>query len=260
MKLTKGIYLTLYIFSVIGLWQFSAFSVPNNAIPSPIDVLILLFNEPLLFAANAFITFSEALTGFLLGVMVAFIFSLGIIYFKHFSTAFWPLIVFIRIVPRFVLIPLLLVWVGYGMGSIVILVALISFLPIMNNAIYGLRSVDSALLDVMKSYGATKWQLFRKILVPSAFPFIMVGFRTSLNLSMTAAIISEIIISAGGLGFLVKSGQENSDITLIFASILTLFLAALALNMLFKLVSNKLVYWKNENIRNASVITKLESF
>ena len=262
MKLTKAAYHTIYIFSVIALWQLCviAFGFPDNILPPPLEVLALLAKEPALFAVNALITLSEALSGFLLGIIIAFIFSLGMIYSRRFESALWPLLVFARVTPRFVLIPLLLLWLGYGIGPIVMLVALVAFLPTMNNATYGLRSVDPKLLDMMKSYGATKWQLFRKVLLPSAFPFIMVGFRTSLNLSLTAAIVGEIIISADGLGSLVKFGQKSSDVTLIFASILTLFLVALALNVFLKYISNKAVYWKNENIRNASVITRLESF
>lgn len=146
MAVTKQVYVFFYVIVLLGLWQavVTILSIPDYVLPAPSDVLWLLAEDLLLFAANASVTASGAVAGFLLAFVLAFVLAFGMVYSRYAEAALWPLMIFTRIIPKFVIVPLLVVWFGVGMGPVVLIVALFAVMPMMHNIIHGLRSVDSA--------------------------------------------------------------------------------------------------------------------
>src|SRR5205823_11191684 len=106
-------------------------------------------------------------------------------------------------VPIIVIAPLLLIWVGYGLAPKVIVVALTAFFPIVVNMVDGLQSVDPDAVNLLRTMGASRWQIFIKVQVPASLPFLFSGTRVAMAVSVIGAIIGEWVGSSQGLGYLM---------------------------------------------------------
>lgn len=229
------------------LWQVivTLGSYPSFILPSP----GLVFRKFIVAASNGTLlhhtwaTLKEVFLGMALGLTVATF--LGYIFAKSrpLERLLSPYIVASQSIPIVALAPLLVIWFGFGLLSKVIVCALTVFFPVLINTIVGLRSVDRNLVDLMRSYGATRRQMLTMLEIPAALPVLLGGLKIGVTLSVIGAVVGEFVAADEGLGFLVNLSRGLFDTPMMFVALFTLVTIALSLYGSVALLENRLLSW-----------------
>ncbi|MBO0365613.1 MULTISPECIES: taurine ABC transporter permease TauC [Pseudomonas] len=159
---------------------------------------------------------------------------------------FDPLIEFYRPIPPLAYLPLIVIWCGIGELSKVLLIFLAIFAPIAIATATGVRTVDPAKLRAAQSLGATKAQLIRHVVLPSALPDILTGVRIGLGVGWSTLVAAELIAATSGLGFMVQSAAQFLVTDVVVLGILLIALIAFALEMGLRALQRKLVPWHGQ--------------
>lgn len=202
----------------------------------------LFFPSPLAFAqrvvevtsqgwfwSKVLVTLTEALAGSLCGALVAIPFSWLIYRSAIFSAAVQPFLGATQAIPAIALAPLLVLWIGRGLGSIIFLCALMVFFPILVSTTVGLRHMNQDLLDAASLDGASGMRLIWYIELPLVLPNLLAGVRNGFTLSITGAVVGEMVMGGMGLGQLMVQQQHNIDTAGMFVTVFTLCLLAMGL-------------------------------
>jgi NitT/TauT family transport system permease protein len=131
-----------------------------------------------------------------------------------------PFIVATQVIPKVALVPLFVVWFGFGITSKVIVAAVIAFFPILTNTVLGVKSIDAGHRDVMTSLNATRWQIFRRLELPSSLPYILTGMEVGVVLAIIGAIVGEYLGGNSGLGYLLIAKMNAYETDALFAVII----------------------------------------
>ncbi len=234
-KFTPSIILSATIFM---LWEVlvRVLEVPDWFLPPPSLILRELFLSIDIILGHLLTTSIEVLLGLALSVIVAINFSLLIFFFKSIEKSVYPLLIATQTIPVITISPLLLVWFGPNIFSKIIIVAIISFFPIIVNFLDGLKSADSEMIMMAKQFGASKIQIFYKIQLPYSFPYLISGLKIASVASVIGAVVGEWVGASGGLGWLIKTSSPQFLTERVFASIFVLSLLAVSLFSIFYLI------------------------
>ena len=164
----------------------------------------------------------QHLSGYITAVLFALAISALMIRFPLAERLIMPIFVGLQSVPKIAIAPLILVWVGAGIGSKIAVVASIAFFPIVINTMAGFKEVDRGLADVFRSVDANERQMFFRLRLPYAMPYIFAGLRIATTLAVLGAIVAEWLAASNGLGYLVLSGSFNFNTARSFAAIIAL--------------------------------------
>lgn len=140
------------------------------------------------------------------------------------EVAMRPTIVTLQVVPKVALIPLFVIWMGFGSSSKIVIAAILSFFPIMLNVLLGVRSVDTGHRDVMSSLNSTRWATFRHLELPSTLPYVFTGMEVGIVLAVIGAIVGEYLGGNQGLGYEIITSLNNLDAPRLYAIIVLLAL------------------------------------
>ena len=149
----------------------------------------------------------------------------------------------LRTIPHLALVPLMILWFGIGEEPRILLVALGTMFPIYINTASGIRNVDSKLVEMATSYGLSRWQLVREIIIPGAMPSILVGIRYALGVAWLTLVIAETIASRDGIGYMVQNARELLRIDIIIFAIILYALAGWLADWLIRKVEAKVLRW-----------------
>jgi NitT/TauT family transport system permease protein len=230
-------------------WQ----QLPPFILPSPLLVAQkfwgALIDGTLLHHAQ--VTLIEIGLGLLLGLSTAF--ALGYVLGKNHTLEHIasPYIVASQSIPIVAIAPLLIIWLGSGLWSKIIVAALISFFPMLISTIVGIRNVDPDLHDLMRSLRASRSQLFWKLEAPAALPVLLGGLKLSVTLAVVGAVVGEFVGADAGLGFLINLGRGILDTPLMFVAVIALVLIAQALYFAVALLERRLLRWQRQEGRTA---------
>ena len=222
---------TILLILAFALWEIlvHSFSVPDWLLPPPSQIFVELFNTKGLLYFHAQITLSEIVIGLLVSLCLAFSLSIAISWSDIVERTLLPFVITSQIIPIFTLAPLILIWVGTGISSKIVVVVLFTFFPVVISTVNGLKSGDKKMSDMLKTLGANRVQLYLKFYVPNALPQIFSGIKVAAVLSVIGAVIGEWIGSSGGLGWLIKLSGPQFKTERIFAAIFVLSILALTL-------------------------------
>lgn len=239
----------LYFVVVIALWQalIMIFKVKEFVVPSPLAVFRSLVSTEKV-AENTWMvhigtTLSEIAVSFLFTAVAGFLLSLLICWSKLMRSILMPIIAVFNSLPKIVLAPLFLIWLGYGFAANVTIAILVAFFPIVLNTTVGLDSVDEDLLDLVRYLNASKLQVFLKIRIPNSLPYVFSGLKISATLCVVGAIVGEFVASSQGLGFLIKDSQAMMNTPPMFASLLLISGIGLGLFSLIAFLERVLMPW-----------------
>lgn len=189
------------------------------------------------------VTVLQMVVGFLIGASLGF--SLGVVIseFGRLGRLLFPYLVAIQSLPKVAVAPLIILWFGFGIESKIVVVALITFFPVLINTISGLSIVDTARIDLMRIMLASRWQTFAYVRLPSAAPTIFAGLNVAIVLALTGAIVAEFVGAQRGLGVLVLQAQTNLDTAAMF--VILIFLASIGLiaNISVRWLERRVIYW-----------------
>ncbi len=208
--------------------------------PSAIAEQLTIFDQlwPDLWA-----TLERVIYGFLLAVVVGFLIAVGIVTFKPFARAFFPLVVGTQVIPKLAIAPLLLVWFGYGGWSTILIVFLLAFFPIVINTTLGLRSVEIEKLYLAQSMGASWVATFFRIRFPNALPSIFGGLKLAALLAVNGAVVAEFISATSGIGRVLQAAAGDVDLVRLFVAIGYLSLFGLLFFLLMELLERISIPW-----------------
>lgn len=230
---------------ILVAWEAAAriFEVPVWLVPKPSDFLArILLDWPLL-ARNAAATSLTIVMGFSIGVCVAVPLALALVVVPALERGLYPVIVFLNVMPKTVIGPILIVWFGVSPMVSVLIVFLMCFFPVLVDAMSGFRAVDPRLHYITRSMGASGWQTFRHIQLPAAMPSIYAGMRIGIIKAIEGVIIAEFIASNAGLGFLIMRASSFMDMPLMFSGLIVTALVALLFNGALTLAGRLLMPW-----------------
>lgn len=196
------------------------------------------------FWENTWITVQETLIGFGAGVFGAWVLGTLIGIFRTMRLAFYPLVIAFQIMPRIALAPLFLTWFGFGITSKIVMAATICFFPVLIGVVVGLENVDKDARSLMRSFGASRWEEYRKLALPSSLPIIFAGIKTAMTLALIGAIVAEFVGGSEGMGVLIKTFNFQLEVASGFAVIVALAVIGLILYGITELIENKLVFWR----------------
>ncbi|MBI1292410.1 ABC transporter permease subunit [bacterium] len=211
----------------VGLWYVLSVTVYADKaflLPGPVAVIKAMHRDFGTILAATLVTFKEAFSGYaaatLLGISAAALMSQS----RLLERSFYPYAVLMQTVPVVAVAPLIVLWFGYGETSVIIVSAIISLFPIINNTLLGLQSASSSLVELFAMHKAGRLTAFRKLRLPGAVPNIIAGLRISAGLSVVGAIVGEFLIgsgnSRGGLGVQIIFAQGRMDTPLLFAEVI----------------------------------------
>ena len=224
--------------AAIGVWEGAvrALDVQRWLLPPPSVIATEMVDSRALLADHAAITLQEILLGFGLAAAVGVSLAVAIAYSRALERSIYPFVIASQTVPIITIAPLLLVWVGPAITSKVIVVALISFFPIVVNLVDGLRSADADMVDMFRTLGARRWQIFTMLQMPSALPFLLSGLKVAIVVAVIGAVIGEWVGASGGLGWLMRVSAPQFLTARVFAAIVVLSAMGIALFVVVGLV------------------------
>ena len=214
---------------------------PPYMLPSPLavaDRLVAALGAAAFWPAVR-ATFTEAVGGSLLGAVVALPLAIAIHRSRLLHAAVTPFLGATQAIPAIALAPLLAIWVGYGLGPIILLCALMVFFPILVSSVVGLRHVDPQVVDAARMDGAGSIALLRHIELPLALPNVLAGLRNGFTLSVTGAVVGEMVMGGSGLGQLLTVQRDSVDTAGMFATIVVLCAMASGLYGLIHLIERR---------------------
>jgi NitT/TauT family transport system permease protein len=220
--------------------------IPNFILPSPLSVwlrfLKALSDGSLVYHTS--ITLSEIILGLLVGTMFATIVGYGLAKSRSLERVLSPYLVASQAIPVVAIAPLLVIWLGDGILSKVVICALIVFFPVLVNTIVGVRAVPTALYDLMNSLHASRSQILWKVEVPASLPVFLGGLRVGATLSVIGAIVGELVDAERGLGFLLQLGDFQYDTPMVFVAVFMLVTLALMLYGIVTLLEKRFLKWQ----------------
>ena len=203
--------------------------LPQFIIPSPVATVASLWGENYHWINNTLVTGSEIFGGYFLAVFVGVTFAMIFSWSRTAEEAVMPLLVTLNMIPKVALGPLFIVWFSYGIMPNTIMAFAISFFPILLNTARGFREVEPELLELVQSLRSSKWQIFVKIQLPSALPYIFSGMKVGAILAVAGAIVGEFLGSARGLGYLMLQVQVTLDTPAMFMAVILITLLGVVL-------------------------------
>lgn len=221
--------------------------IPNFILPSPFSVLIrflkALRDGSLLYHTG--VTLLEIVLGLLAGALLATIVGYVLAKSRALERILSPYLVASQAIPIVAIAPLLVIWLGDGILSKVVICALIVFFPVLVNTIVGVRAVPTALYDLMNSLHASRAQILWKVEVPASLPVFLGGLRIGATLSVIGAIVGELVDAEEGLGFLLQLGDFQYDTPMVFVAVFTLIALALLLYGIVLGLEKRFLKWQN---------------
>ena len=201
--------------------------VPAYMLPSPIDVVKAFADNFSIMMKQAAVTLQETLYGLLIGIAIAFVIASLMDRFTIINKALYPVLVVTQTIPTIAIAPLLVLWMGFGMAPKITLVVITTFFPIAIGLLNGFQSVDEDAINLMRSMGAKRLQIFRIIKLPNATASFFSGLRISAAYAVVGAVVSEWLGGFGGLGVYMTRVKKAYAFDKMFAVIV--FISAISL-------------------------------
>ena len=234
------------VVAILAAWEAvcRVFNIPDFILPPPSQILTVAVFRTGILLPHAGATAIEVLAGILVSLLVAV--PLAILMFAHPSVenALSPFLVASQAVPVFAIAPLLVVWLGYGIGSKVLMAAVIIFFPITVNLLEGFKSCDHEFRVLFQLMGSGFWKTLRLLYWPWALSHFFAGLKVGVSVATIGAVIGEWVGAQQGLGYLMIQANARLNIDLVFAAILWLSVMGLSLWTFVGFLERKMITWK----------------
>jgi NitT/TauT family transport system permease protein len=196
---------------------------------------------------HLWISFVEFACGFALASVIGIGAGVALAQSNAIRGFFDPLISLAYSMPVIALGPLFILWLGIGIASKIAVIFLVAVFPILINTVAGLMATDRQLIEVAHSLGASPGQLYRKVRLPSAVPFIIAGLRLSVARALVGVVVAELFGARAGLGYLVMTSTTEFDTASLFLAVIILAVAGVICVEFFKYLESWLAPWRFQN-------------
>jgi ABC-type nitrate/sulfonate/bicarbonate transport system permease component len=235
------------LFSLLFLLAWQAycvlFDISDAALPTPVQVAEALWDSRELLVDNMWVTIQEILLGLLCAVVVGVALGALIRSSRTIERAVYPWLVISQLVPIPAIAPVFVIWFGFDLRPKILVVALVSFFPIVVNTVDGLRAVEPELINLMRTLGASRRRIFLGAQLPAAMPFIFSGLRIAAAFSVIGAVFGEWVGASEGLGYLILTLNNQTATAEVFAVVVVLALIGIGLFALITLIERIALPW-----------------
>ncbi len=237
---------TIITFLVILTWQLIiiVFDLPKFILPEPLAVFNRLTTRFDILLYHAWVTGKEVILGLLLGFILGFLFAVQMLLFKPVKYWLLPLLIASQAIPVFAIAPILMLWLGYGISSKIVMAAIIIFFPITTCCYDGLQNTPRGYLDLATTLKANRWRKFLHIQLPAALPSLASGIRVAVVIAPIGAVAGEWVGASEGLGYLMLQANARMQIDEMFAALFFLTLFSICLYFSTDYALKKLIPWQ----------------
>lgn len=242
----------MFLLSLLAAWQVAAssgvladvFGLEDFLVPSPGEIGEAIWENRSQLAENTWVTLQEIV----LGMLFALAAGVALAVTMHFSgfvlRSAYPLVIASQTIPIIAIAPILVIWFGFGIVPKILIVALVCFFPITVAMLNGLSSVDPEARKLMRTLYASRWQIFRRLSVPTALPYLFTGIKISIVFAPIGAVFGEWVGASSGLGRQILQNNANLQTADLFAAVAVLSALALSLFGLTALAERRVVRWR----------------
>jgi NitT/TauT family transport system permease protein len=239
---------TLVILGILVAWEIAArrglvdpffFSMPS--------AIVVKLGAELVdrgFYADFWVTAKELVVGYAIGAAGGIALAVVLARWSTAGRILDPILIALNSIPRIALAPLLIVWCGIDLASKIVLAATLVFFITFFNTLAGFRTVEHGHLNVARVQGASEWQLFTKVMLPSASSWIITGLKTSLPFGLTGVIVGEFLVSSSGLGYRLNAYSTGYNTTGSMAMLFVMMALMMALNAGMERIERRLLRWR----------------
>jgi len=231
------------IMVVVWQWYVVTNDIRPTTLPSPLRIL----QQGWIFRAqiwdNTLPTLKETFFGFSASVVIGTLFAVVIDFSKLIRSALYPILVASQTLPIIAIAPLMIIWFGFGLMPKVIVVVLVTFFAITVGLADGFRSTEAEAMSLLGSMGATRWQIFRYVRLPSALPFFFSGLRIAITYAVVGAIFAEYVGAKKGLGIFMLLQKNSFRTDLVLAAVVVSALVSVALFALVSVIQQITIPW-----------------
>jgi NitT/TauT family transport system permease protein len=231
-------------------WGVTAFDVPNYILPPPSQIWTALvrglkygLNDRGGYWLHTRVTLTQILLGFFVGSGAGLLLGTIISQVRLLEATLRIYLVAIQSLPKIALAPIIVMWFGFGVTSKVVIIALLTFFPLLVTSLAGFRAVDRERLELMRALGAGSWTIFWKVRVPSALPYIFAGLEMASVFSIVGAVVGEFVGAQLGLGTLIMSMTAQMDMSGTFSVFIILSLIGIGMHATLKAIQRRVLFW-----------------
>lgn len=245
--LTRGIPAVLSVVSAFAIWEtyVRLSGISPLMLPAPSRVLEQIVLNRALLWDNTQPTITATLAGFGLSVTVAFALSVVLDFMPRVRRALFPIFVVSQTLPLVAIAPLVVLWFGFDLTPKILLVALVTFFPMLVALVDGYASTDPEIEDLLRSMGASRRVVFRTARLPSAMPYFFAGLRISITYAVVAAIFAEYVGARAGLGIVILNAKNSFRPDLVLAAVVISSALTLVLFAITALLQRVVLRWRD---------------
>ena len=227
------------------LWEMAVrfYHLPSYLLPAPSEVAAVMMEKWRVLWVEFQYTAIAAATGFLMALALSLALGALIAASPAAERVLYVWLVVFHAIPKVVVAPLLLVWIGFGLKSSIIFVVVFTFFPMLVNTVTGLRSTDAELLLLARSMGGSTWQILRAIRLPNALPSIIAGVKIAITAAPLGAVIGEFVASNRGLGHMLIQSVGSLEVPTAFAAVTVVSVFGVAVWYLAEFIERRAIPW-----------------
>jgi NitT/TauT family transport system permease protein len=239
----------LLIFCLFGAWEALCllFQVSDLVLPRPSQIAAALVTYFPALLPHALQTLSETIIGFVIGVLAGALFGILIGWSRTAYDVTYPIMVGFASIPKIAVVPIFVLWFGSGFVPAVLTAAVICLFPVMVNIAAALATTEPELEDVLRSLGASRWELLRNVGIPRALPYFFASLKVAITLAFVGSVLSETIASNRGIGNAMLVATTSFNIPLVFAAIFLLSFLGICLYEVFAFIERRVCGWSFRN-------------
>lgn len=226
------------LIALILIWELLAkYKIINTFISSSpskiLNTLIDLHNQNNLYK-HIWITIYETIISFGLGTVIGIIIAIILWWNNFIYKVIDPYLTVINSLPKVALGPIIIIFFGANIDSIIIMAILISVIVTIITVYNGFNETDKSKIKLLKSFNATKWQIFKMVILPSSYPTIISSLKINISMSLIGVIMGEFLVSKKGIGYLIMYGSQVFNLNLVMSGIIILMIVSI---LMYKIVS-----------------------
>jgi NitT/TauT family transport system permease protein len=234
--------LVFVIFIAVWFGSIKLFDIPTYILPAP-NLLAKELTNYQMFLRHAGVTLLEAMVGFALGGSIGFLIAVVLDYSEALERSLMPYIIAATNIPIVAFAPVVVIYFGFGIESKIVVAGFISFFPMCINTLKGLKSADVVHRDLFYSFAASRTDLFFKLRLPSALPFIFAALRQTATASVLAAVVAEFIQASQGLGWLILTSAYVMDMPRLWATVVVSSVIAILFYSIVAFIERRAIPW-----------------
>ncbi len=244
-NIKNRLYPVIFFMVLLLIWEAVSRSgiFPPFVLPSPSSIILSLITNFTSMQYDILITLYEALAGFLIAIVLSVIIAAAIDSIIGLKKTLYPLLIISQTVPIIIIAPLFIIWFGYGYSPKVVIVVLICFFPITISLLQALATVDRERIDLLRSMGSNKFQIYKYVKIPSAMPGFFSGLKIAATYSIMGATIGEWVGGKSGLGVYMIRAKQSFETDRVFAAIIIITVLSILLLKIIEFAEKKNMPW-----------------